>query len=146
MERVPALLFCILFLTWSVDVRVEAYKSPFVPIDVLPLLPRAVSWPVLNTLYNAVDLLPEFVGAVWAENDTVAWNGTCFLQNEAHMEYTEPKEEGHRGGGILHIEVHDIVVYDSQFLKIVLEILLSSRRYVGSSIQLLQIVIMPINL
>lgn len=106
MERRSAAVVLIFSLVWSVvgDSAV-AYQRAFAPSDILPLLPRSIAMPVLNTLHNAVDLLPKFVGAVSSGNDTVLWNGTCFYRNEAYMEYTEPKGEGHNGGGILHIKV-----------------------------------------
>lgn len=107
MAGFQALLFAtVLFFVMRAEV--DAYQRLFEPRDVLPLLPKSISWPVLNTLYSAVDLLPEFVGAVSSQNESVAWNGTCFLQNEAYMTYTDPKEDGHRGGGILHIQVYNV--------------------------------------
>ncbi len=84
---------------------VDGFKLLFEPQDLLPVLPHSVAWPVLNSLNNAVDLLPKFMGAVSSEKDNVTWKGTCFFENEAYIEYTEPKEEGKHGGAILHIKV-----------------------------------------
>ncbi|CAM6013475.1 unnamed protein product [Sphagnum balticum] len=83
---------------------VDGFKLLFKPQDLLPVLPHSVAWPVLNSLNNAVDLLPKFVGAVASEKDNITWKGTCFFENEAYIEYTEPKEEGKQGGAILHIK------------------------------------------
>lgn len=106
MERRSATVLLVFCLVWSViGSSAEAYHRPFAPSDILPLLPGSIAMPVLSTFHNAVDLLPKFVGAVASGNDTVVWNGTCFYKNEAYMEYTEPKVEGHNGGGILHIKV-----------------------------------------
>jgi hypothetical protein len=109
MARVQALLSTILPLLLSAlffNKEVGALKAIFTPSDLIPILPHSVAWPLLNTLHNAVDLLPEFVGAVSSEDERLKWNGTCFLENEAYMEYTEPKKEGQEGGGILHIETN----------------------------------------
>lgn len=109
MARVLDLLSTILPLLLSslfFNKEVGALKAIFTPSDLIPILPHSVAWPLLNTLHNAVDLLPEFVGAVSSEDERLKWNGTCFLENEAYMEYTEPKKEGQEGGGILHIETN----------------------------------------
>lgn len=106
MERRSAMFLLIFSLVWSgIGSGADAYHLPFHPRDMLPLLPASIAMPVLRSLNSAVDLLPQFVGAVSSGNDTVVWNGTCFYQNEAYMEYVAPKEEGHNGGGILHIKV-----------------------------------------
>lgn len=104
MERLSAVLF-LLVINLANGSGANAYQLPFHPRDLIPLLPGSVALPVLNKLHGAVDLLPQFVGAVSSGNDTVVWNGTCFYQNEAYMEYVEPKEDGQPGGGILHIQV-----------------------------------------
>jgi len=109
MERRLASVLLVFNLIWSaIGIGVHAYHQAFAPSDVLPLLPRSIAMPVLNNLHNPVDLLPKFVAAVSSRNDTVQWRGTCFYQNEAYMEFTEPKVEGHNGGGILHIKVGDL--------------------------------------
>lgn len=75
------------------------------PADLLPLLPRSVAWPTLNSLYKAVDLLPIFVGSVSAdEANTTTWKGSCFYQNEAYMEFVEPSNANEAGGGVLHLK------------------------------------------
>lgn len=106
MERHLATFLLIFSLVWSgIGCGGNAYQLVFHPRDLIPLLPASIAMPVLKQLHSAVDLLPEFVGAVSSGNDTVVWNGTCFYQNEAYMEYIEPKEEGQSGGGVLHIQV-----------------------------------------
>jgi len=100
-------MFLLIFsLVWSgFGSGANAYQLAFHPRDLLPLLPGSIAMPVLKRLHSAVDLLPQFVGAVSSGNDTVVWNGTCFYKNVAYMEYIEPTEEGGNGGGILHIQV-----------------------------------------
>ncbi|KAK1260699.1 hypothetical protein QJS04_geneDACA018059 [Acorus gramineus] len=78
-------------------------KAPFKPMDLLPLLPRELSWPILNTLNSAVDLLPSFVGAVSSPNSSVEWKGACFYQNKAWMEFHN-KTGSRYGGGTLHLK------------------------------------------
>lgn len=82
----------------------HALQLPFHPHDFLPLLPRQVSWPILNYLNSAVDLLPTFVGATSSPNGTVEWKGACFYKNKAWMEFHN-KTGNEFGGGTLHIEV-----------------------------------------
>lgn len=79
-------------------------KTPFHPRDLLPLLPRELSWPILNSLYSAVDLLPTFVGAVSSTNNISEWKGACFYDNQAWMEFHN-KTGSQYGGGTLHIKV-----------------------------------------
>ncbi|KAK8527247.1 hypothetical protein V6N12_054468 [Hibiscus sabdariffa] len=79
-------------------------KTPFHPRDVFPLLPRQVSWPILNSLNSAVDLLPTFVGSVSSQNHIVSWKGACFYENTAWMEFHN-KSGSEFGGGTLHIKV-----------------------------------------
>ncbi|KAL3733538.1 hypothetical protein ACJRO7_022975 [Eucalyptus globulus] len=53
------LLFLFLFALFSLlDPHSPAVKLPFHPEDVLPLLPRQLSWPILNALRRPLDLLP----------------------------------------------------------------------------------------
>ncbi|CAL5393934.1 unnamed protein product [Camellia sinensis] len=66
----------------------ESLKVPFIVNDVLPALPRQISWPVLNNLHSAVDLLPSFVGSVSPTNGSIEWKGACFFDNEARLEFT----------------------------------------------------------
>lgn len=81
----------------------RALKLPFRANDVLPVLPRQISWPVLNNLHTAVDLLPSYVGSVTPSNGTIEWKGACFFTNEAQINLTE----GDRGlgGGVLRLKV-----------------------------------------
>lgn len=97
MDRV--LVFAVAVVAWIVCgvVPIEAWKVPMQAKDVLPVLPHGVAWPVMNTLNNAANLLPEFVGAVSSEQDVIGWQGSCFQQNTAYMEYKE-------NGGVLHLE------------------------------------------
>ncbi|XP_048321246.2 uncharacterized protein LOC107431793 [Ziziphus jujuba] len=81
-----------------------AVKLPFHPRDVLPLLPRHISWPVLNSLHGAVDLLPSFVGSASSPDDALEWKGACFYENTAWMEFHN-KTGSEFGGGTLHIKV-----------------------------------------
>lgn len=83
----------------------EALKVPFRINDVLPVLPRQISWPVLNNLHSAVDLLPSFVGSVTPQNnDSIKWKGACFFENSARLEFTDTGDKG-LGGGVLHLTV-----------------------------------------
>lgn len=79
-------------------------KTPFHPRDLLPFLPRELSWPILNSLHSAVDLLPTFVGAVSSTNNISEWKGACFYDNQAWMEFHN-KTGSQYGGGTLHIKV-----------------------------------------
>lgn len=83
-------------------------KVPFSPGDVLPVLPRQVSWPVMNTLHSAVDLLPSFVAAVapGAAPSDAAWSGACFARNEAALELTPGDRNGTElSGAVLRLKV-----------------------------------------
>lgn len=79
-------------------------KTPFHPRDLLPFLPRELSWPILNSLHSVVDLLPTFVGAVSSTNNISEWKGACFYDNQAWMEFHN-KTGSQYGGGTLHIKV-----------------------------------------
>ncbi|MQL83100.1 hypothetical protein Taro_015577 [Colocasia esculenta] len=78
---------------------VQPLKVPFRIKDVLPVLPRQVAWPVLDNIHSAIDLLPSFVGSVAPENGTIGWKGACFLENEAHLEFTLGDRGEALGGG-----------------------------------------------
>ncbi|KAI0519006.1 hypothetical protein KFK09_006445 [Dendrobium nobile] len=82
----------------------EALKVPFRAKDALPILPRQISWSVMNTFHSAVDLLPAFVGSVVPEGHSITWKGACFLENEARLELTDDDRENGRGGGVLYIK------------------------------------------
>ncbi|KAF8378338.1 hypothetical protein HHK36_029677 [Tetracentron sinense] len=96
-------LLCFLVLGFGLDFC-HAFKVPFRVKDVLPVLPRQISWPVLNNLHSAVDLLPTFVGSVTPNNGSIEWKGSCFFGNQALLEFTggESSERG-LGGGVLHL-------------------------------------------
>ncbi|RLM84617.1 hypothetical protein C2845_PM04G13740 [Panicum miliaceum] len=90
-------------------------KVPFSPRDVLPILPRQVAWPVMNTLHSAVDLLPSFVAAVAPGAPApAAWGGACFAENEAAIELTPgDRNATDVGGAVLRLKVkqHGISVF-----------------------------------
>lgn len=98
----PRIFFAITFLL--LILTVSSLKLPFHPRDLLPLLPRQVSWPLLNSLNAAVDLLPTYIGAASLKNDAVEWKGACFYQNKAWLEFNN-KSGTEFGGGTLHIKV-----------------------------------------
>lgn len=81
-----------------------ALKVPFRPKDVLPVLPKQISWPVLNNFHSAVDLLPAFVGSVTPHGVINQWKGSCFHVNEARLDFTESKNQS-LGGGVLYLKV-----------------------------------------
>ncbi|GMP65388.1 hypothetical protein CsSME_00026201 [Camellia sinensis var. sinensis] len=98
--------YLLVFLTISslFTSNIHGLKAPFRPKDMLPLLPKSVSWPILNYLHSAVDILPTFVGAVSSPNDIVEWKGACFYNNRAWMVFHN-KSKTEFGGGTLHIKV-----------------------------------------
>lgn len=84
----------------------NALKVPFRINDVLPVLPRGISWPVLNNLHSAVDLLPYFVGSVTPTNGSIEWKGACFYDNKAKLEFIPgDRDQPDLGGGILYLKV-----------------------------------------
>lgn len=95
------LLFC--------NIIVHAHKEAFRAQDVLPLLPRQVAWPILNSLNSAVDLLPTFVGAASMNNNSSGWKGACFYENNAWMEFHN-KSGSQFGGGTLHLKVQFLFI------------------------------------
>ncbi|KAK4258312.1 hypothetical protein QN277_007771 [Acacia crassicarpa] len=95
----------LIFILLSIfGVEVCAWKSPFQPHDLLPLLPRQFSWPILNSFNSAVDLLPTFVGVASSPNDSMEWKGACFYNNTAWLEFHN-KTGSQFGGGTLHLKV-----------------------------------------
>lgn len=82
----------------------DSFKLPFRPTDVLPVLPRQISWPVLNSFHRAVDLLPAFVGSVTPNNASIDWKGACFSTNQACLDFTAGDNRS-LGGGVLHLKV-----------------------------------------
>lgn len=95
-------IFSLLFV--SLSPTLVSLKTPFHPRDILPLLPREFSWPILKYLHGAADLLPTFVGAASATNNSLEWKGACFYQNSAWLEFHN-KSGSEFGGGTLHIKV-----------------------------------------
>eukprot|EP00252_Welwitschia_mirabilis_P014093 TRINITY_DN31126_c0_g1_i1.p1 TRINITY_DN31126_c0_g1~~TRINITY_DN31126_c0_g1_i1.p1 ORF type:complete len:520 (+),score=83.36 TRINITY_DN31126_c0_g1_i1:414-1973(+) len=83
----------------------EGLKAPFRPKDVLPMLPKDISWPILNSIDSAVDLLPLFVGGVSPSN-TSQWSGACFKSNEARLELT-PSRGNDSGGAVLYLKTNE---------------------------------------
>ncbi|XP_065860954.1 uncharacterized protein [Euphorbia lathyris] len=106
-------LYCLLGLGFG-SIFGEALKIPFRPKDVLPILPRQISWPVLNNLHSPVDLMPYFVGTVAPNNGSINWKGACFYENEARLDFTEgDRDSTGLGGGILYLNVkqHGVSVF-----------------------------------
>lgn len=98
-------ILIILFLLLGLGFGSNALKVPFRPKDVLPVLPRQISWPVLNNLHTAVDLLPAFVGSVTPDNSVKnEWKGACFFTNQARLHFTAGNN-GSLGGGVLYLKV-----------------------------------------
>ena len=112
MSRKPFLflflfLSCLLLLLgFCVDLG-QSLKVPFSVNDVLPMLPRQVSWPVLNSFHSAVDLLPVFIGSLTPNNNaSLEWKGACFRGNEARLDITpSDRDEPGLGGGLLYLKV-----------------------------------------
>lgn len=104
-----SLVICVFGLAFGSDFG-HALKLPFRVKDVLPVLPHQISWPVLNNLHSALDLLPAFVGSVSPSNGTISWSGACFDGNEARLDFTE----GDRGlgGGVLYLKVR--LIHDQE--------------------------------
>ncbi|KAJ6791167.1 Uncharacterized protein M6B38_245885 [Iris pallida] len=97
-----SLLLVLLLSSLSVDLS-SWRKAPLRYADLLPILPRQLSRPLLSSLHSAVDLLPTFVGAASSPNATLEWKGACFYENEAWMELHN-KSGSRFGGGTLHIK------------------------------------------
>jgi hypothetical protein len=104
----PSLLLIFFMITVAFfSLLPHAAKLPFHPLDVVPLLPRQASWPILNSLYSPVDILPSFVGAASSPKDTLEWKGACFYKSRAWMEFHN-KSGTEFGGGTLHIQVWNL--------------------------------------
>ncbi|GAB2230571.1 hypothetical protein Droror1_Dr00014844 [Drosera rotundifolia] len=82
------------------------FRYPFDPIDILPILPKQLSWPILNSLNSPVDLLPTFVGSASYGNNSLDWKGACFYENTAWLEFNN-KSGSEFGGGTIHIKVNN---------------------------------------
>ncbi|XP_023535427.1 uncharacterized protein LOC111796871 isoform X1 [Cucurbita pepo subsp. pepo] len=102
-EELSSTVLLVSVVLFLFPLQPEALKSPFAPLDMLPLLPRQVSWPILNYLNNADDLLPTFVGAVSSPNKSIQWQGACFDKNTAWLEFHN-NSGSEFGGGTLHIK------------------------------------------
>ncbi|TQD68737.1 hypothetical protein C1H46_045730 [Malus baccata] len=103
--RLLLLLLCLLGLGLGLGFG-DALKVPLRIKDVLPVLPRQISWPVLNNFHSAVDLLPSFIGAVTPDNSSIQWEGACFSGNQARLEFTEgDRGKPDLGGGVLYLKV-----------------------------------------
>eukprot|EP00262_Sarcandra_glabra_P013812 TRINITY_DN389_c0_g1_i1.p1 TRINITY_DN389_c0_g1~~TRINITY_DN389_c0_g1_i1.p1 ORF type:complete len:546 (-),score=84.71 TRINITY_DN389_c0_g1_i1:238-1833(-) len=100
------IFFSYLLLLSLISSHGSSWKTPFKPKDALSLLPRQLSWPLLNSLHSAVDLLPSFVGSVSSSNASVEWKGACFYKNTAWMEFKNINGS-EVGGGTLHIKTSD---------------------------------------
>ncbi|XP_038899518.1 uncharacterized protein LOC120086795 [Benincasa hispida] len=103
---IPRTILLVSIVGFLLSSQLHALKPPFSPIDLLPLLPRQVSWPILNYLNNAADLLPTFVGAVTSPENSIQWQGACFYKNTAWLEFHN-KSGSEFGGGTLHIKASD---------------------------------------
>lgn len=88
MAFLRALGFLLLLLGFQSLESARALSVPFRVKDVLPVLPRQISWPVLNNLHSPVNLLPSFVGSVSLNGSAIEWKGACFYANEARLEIT----------------------------------------------------------
>ena len=85
------------------------FQGPLRIKDVLPVLPRQISWPVLNNFHSAVDLLPSFIGSVTPDNTSIEWEGACFSGNQARLEFTEgDRDKPNLGGGVLYLKVRSL--------------------------------------
>ncbi|KAL6547212.1 hypothetical protein OROMI_022933 [Orobanche minor] len=102
-QRKLWLLRLVTFLGFGLGFRLgDALKVPFRVNDVLPVLPRQISWPVLNNIHSAVDLLPLYIGSLAPNNGTIKWKGACFYDNEAKIEFAGAGDRG-IGGGVIHL-------------------------------------------
>lgn len=83
----------------------NAKQAPgFCTHDILPLLPRQVSRPLLNSQRGAADLLPTFVGAAnssFSNSLALGRKGACFYNNSAWLELYS--KTGNQFGGVLFV-------------------------------------------
>lgn len=86
----------------------DALTVPFQVKDMLPVLPHQVSWPVMNNIHSAVDLLPQYVGSLAPNNGTIKWKGACFSDNEAKIDLTGAGDRG-ISGGVIRLSVCDML-------------------------------------
>nr|GMC76548.1 uncharacterized protein LOC109188125 [Ipomoea batatas] len=100
-------LIRILAISLFLALHGRASKLPFRPTDIAPLLlpQQQLSWPIINSLDNAEDILPSFVGAATtSKRRTADWRGSCFRRNSAWLELNNNSKSAF-GGGTLHIKV-----------------------------------------
>ncbi|XP_039116233.1 uncharacterized protein LOC120251683 [Dioscorea cayenensis subsp. rotundata] len=103
------LLPCLVFVLFASPDLLQwdrPWRTPMRAEDLLPLLPRRVSLPILRSLHSAVDLLPTFVASPSSLNVSENWKGACFSNNRAWLELHN-KTGSKFGGGTLHIKVSD---------------------------------------
>ncbi|XP_075506873.1 uncharacterized protein LOC142543465 [Primulina tabacum] len=100
-QKISWILGMIFFLGLGFEFG-DALKVPFRVNDVLPVLPRQISWPVLNNFHSAVDLLPQYIGSLAPSNGSINWKGACFFDNEAKIDFTDAGDRG-IGGGLIHL-------------------------------------------
>lgn len=101
------LLPCLVFVLFASPDLLQwdrPWRTPMRAEDLLPLLPRRVSLPILRSLHSAVDLLPTFVASPSSLNVSENWKGACFSNNRAWLELHN-KTGSKFGGGTLHIKV-----------------------------------------
>ncbi|XP_068325984.1 uncharacterized protein [Pyrus communis] len=107
-SRTPRLLLLLLCFLGLGSGFGDALKVPLRIKDVLPVLPRQISWPVLNNFHSAVDLLPSFIGSVTPDNSSIQWEGACFSGNQARLEFTEgDRGKPDLGGGVLYLKTSE---------------------------------------
>lgn len=95
-----------IIITCTFTPKVQPFKAPILPQDLLPLLPHQISYPILRSLRSATDILPTFVGAAGLVNNSgINWKGSCFYENTAWLELHN-KTGSEFGGGTLHIKVY----------------------------------------
>ena len=82
----------------------DAFKVPFTVKDVLPVLPRQISWPVMNSIHSAVDLMPSYIGSLAPHNGSIDWKGACFFDNKARVEFTGSGDRN-IGGAVIYLSV-----------------------------------------
>lgn len=86
---ISLLLLPVVLLALPTAAAAGAGWAPFRARDLLPLLPRGLTWPAVGSVHSAVDLLPRFVAHVAPEaSSAVAWRATCFADNEAVLTLT----------------------------------------------------------
>eukprot|EP00897_Mesotaenium_endlicherianum_P002829 jgi/Mesen1/2574/ME000162S01699 len=76
---------------------------PFHPRDLLPLLPHAVSYNIMQNLRSPVDIFPAYVGSL-VPGEVLNWTGTCFRENLGFVNLTEGgKGAGDQGGLVVNV-------------------------------------------